>query len=53
MTYFQHNCDADIRKFCAGKKDGAIECLSNMKIVRLLQPNCLKVYGSFWCLGLL
>ncbi|GMR35933.1 hypothetical protein PMAYCL1PPCAC_06128 [Pristionchus mayeri] len=42
----QRNCKADIGKYCAGYKENVLECLSNTKIVRLLQRPCQKVVSE-------
>ncbi|KAF8362128.1 hypothetical protein PRIPAC_89051, partial [Pristionchus pacificus] len=42
----QRNCKADIGKYCAGYKENVLECLSNTKIVRLLQRPCQKIVSE-------
>ena len=42
---FMRQCKFDLKKFCGGTNEGdsAIRCLSNSKIIRVLQPNCQKI----------
>ncbi|KAI1702818.1 cysteine rich repeat domain-containing protein [Ditylenchus destructor] len=40
----QKGCKYDIGKFCSSQQgEKVLDCLSNMKIVRLLQKNCQKI----------
>ncbi|KHJ82761.1 cysteine rich repeat-containing domain protein [Oesophagostomum dentatum] len=41
----QRKCRYDIDKFCPNNQNGenVLDCLTNMKIVRLLQPGCRTI----------